>query len=103
MFCFLLSLFLCALYSLIFLFFFFHAEDGIRDLYVTGVQTCALPICGTIPPRETSHLRREGVRANERASRRRDHRRVPRGPAACSQGGQDRHPPGGMPTLRGGR
>src|SRR5438874_13749666 len=30
-------------------FFFFQAEDGIRDLYVTGVQTCALPICG--PPR----------------------------------------------------
>src|SRR5690349_20992416 len=25
-------------------FFFFQAEDGIRDLYVTGVQTCALPI-----------------------------------------------------------
>src|SRR5690349_24888075 len=25
--------------------FFFQAEDGIRDLYVTGVQTCALPIC----------------------------------------------------------
>src|SRR6266496_3645762 len=24
--------------------FFFQAEDGIRDLYVTGVQTCALPI-----------------------------------------------------------
>src|SRR5204862_3216833 len=24
--------------------FFFHAEDGIRALYVTGVQTCALPI-----------------------------------------------------------
>src|SRR5690349_5730458 len=35
--------------------FFFQAEDGIRDLYVTGVQTCALPIfcggllCGTLP------------------------------------------------------
>src|SRR5438874_12883238 len=29
--------------SLLF-FFFFQAEDGIRDLYVTGVQTCALPI-----------------------------------------------------------
>src|SRR5256886_12232937 len=29
--------------SLIF-FFFFQAEDGIRDLTVTGVQTCALPI-----------------------------------------------------------
>src|SRR5690349_23814110 len=28
-----------------FFFFFFQAEDGIRDLYVTGVQTCALPIC----------------------------------------------------------
>src|SRR5690349_13106922 len=26
------------------LFFFFQAEDGIRALYVTGVQTCALPI-----------------------------------------------------------
>src|SRR2546428_3712415 len=26
------------------LFFFFQAEDGIRDLIVTGVQTCALPI-----------------------------------------------------------
>src|SRR5690349_7059008 len=30
--------------SKLFLFFFFQAEDGIRDLYVTGVQTCALPI-----------------------------------------------------------
>src|SRR5206468_5207283 len=27
--------------------FFFQAEDGIRDLIVTGVQTCALPICCT--------------------------------------------------------
>src|SRR5256886_10771634 len=26
--------------------FFFQAEDGIRDLTVTGVQTCALPILG---------------------------------------------------------
>src|SRR6266478_4377096 len=25
--------------------FFFQAKDGIRDLTVTGVQTCALPIC----------------------------------------------------------
>src|SRR2546425_4317284 len=31
----------------VFLFFFFQAEDGIRDKLVTGVQTCALPIwCG---------------------------------------------------------
>src|SRR5690606_15289424 len=36
-----------------FCFFFFQAEDGIRDFHVTGVQTCALPIlhlciCGKI-------------------------------------------------------
>src|SRR2546430_108465 len=30
-----------------FCFFFFQAEDGIRDLTVTGVQTCALPIFST--------------------------------------------------------
>src|SRR6266849_1683083 len=30
-----------------FLFFFFQAEDGIRDPLVTGVQTCALPISST--------------------------------------------------------
>src|SRR5690606_39862001 len=28
-------------------FFFFQAEDGIRDFHVTGVQTCALPIFTT--------------------------------------------------------
>src|SRR2546426_977008 len=32
----------------IFFFFFFQAEDGIRDYKVTGVQTCALPI--SLPP-----------------------------------------------------
>src|SRR2546430_9202394 len=31
-------------------FFFFQAEDGIRDLTVTGVQTCALPISKAEPP-----------------------------------------------------
>src|SRR2546430_12121238 len=30
--------------------FFFQAEDGIRDLTVTGVQTCALPILGAPQP-----------------------------------------------------
>src|SRR2546427_7043978 len=45
------TLFLCVLSSYvssfdlrIFVYFFFQAEDGIRDLTVTGVQTCALPI-----------------------------------------------------------
>src|SRR5206468_9243392 len=41
-----------------FLFFFFQAEDGIRDLIVTGVQTCALPISSggifNSPPRRTA-------------------------------------------------
>src|SRR5438552_19075688 len=31
-------------------FFFFQAEDGIRDDLVTGVQTCALPICACSTP-----------------------------------------------------
>src|SRR5207253_4019691 len=30
--------------------FFFQAEDGIRDGHVTGVQTCALPICSFPKP-----------------------------------------------------
>src|SRR5207245_479054 len=34
----------CYLFPIYF-FFFFQAEDGIRDATVTGVQTCALPIC----------------------------------------------------------
>src|SRR5204862_4930478 len=41
--------------------FFFQAEDGIRDLYVTGVQTCALPI---------SHSPRGGRRRRGRPRRR---------------------------------
>src|SRR5439155_16685031 len=32
---------------IMFFFFFFQAEDGIRDGHVTGVQTCALPISDT--------------------------------------------------------
>src|SRR5207245_6419596 len=41
------------------LFFFFQAEDGIRDATVTGVQTCALPI-------SARRLRRFGRAAHER-------------------------------------
>src|SRR2546426_5858445 len=39
-----------------FFFFFFQAEDGIRDYKVTGVQTCALPIC---PARQVLRLGEE--------------------------------------------
>src|SRR5687767_7625122 len=35
--------------ALTLIFFFFQAEDGIRDKLVTGVQTCALPICRQLP------------------------------------------------------
>src|SRR5438093_5535798 len=40
------------------LFFFFQAEDGIRDWSVTGVQTCALPIWSliTLPRQAPLHL-----------------------------------------------
>src|SRR5438874_9153810 len=41
-----LFFFLECIFLSISFFFFFQAEDGIRDLYVTGVQTCALPIYG---------------------------------------------------------
>src|SRR3989454_7777352 len=34
--------------AFLFFFFFFQAEDGIRDYKVTGVQTCALPISGDV-------------------------------------------------------
>src|SRR6267378_5503809 len=52
----LILFFLNAVYYLFF-FFFFQAEDGIRDLYVTGVQTCALPIWPD-PARRRAHRAR---------------------------------------------
>src|SRR2546425_499957 len=45
-------------------FFFFQAEDGIRDKLVTGVQTCALPICRSwraAAPRCTTGASRRGT------------------------------------------
>src|SRR2546430_5429425 len=45
------------------LFFFFQAEDGIRDLTVTGVQTCALPI---LPAASRIISRRLPTRAAQR-------------------------------------
>src|SRR3712207_3926548 len=47
--------------DLSFFFFFFQAEDGIRDIGVTGVQTCALPISHETAVQEkhdSSHLER---------------------------------------------
>src|SRR5690606_41087853 len=41
-------------------YFFFQAEDGIRDFHVTGVQTCALPIFSStvVRPRSSSRIGR---------------------------------------------
>src|SRR5204862_5258411 len=45
--------------------FFFQAEDGIRDLYVTGVQTCALPISFV---RDQFLIRRTGLHHEKSAA-----------------------------------
>src|SRR2546421_1550369 len=45
------------------LFFFFQAEDGIRDLIVTGVQTCALPIYVVVMARAHEETIKAVVRA----------------------------------------
>src|SRR2546429_4166973 len=42
-------------------FFFFQAEDGIRDVAVTGVQTCALPICHGVDLKSKAIYGREGL------------------------------------------
>src|SRR5256885_16941299 len=59
-------------------FFFFQAEDGIRDYKVTGVQTCALPILGAVD----DHERGGGVR------RRRDAVEIERVVAPRLHGGE---------------
>src|SRR3989442_5738861 len=61
--------------------FFFQAEDGIRDADVTGVQTCALPIClvyGRAPVHETDH--RSHDRELEEEERSLDRDECPNGP-----------------------
>src|SRR5699024_11961993 len=52
------------------IFFFFQAEDGIRDRNVTGVQTCALPICDSSAKRAISVYRlRRVLEVGERTTR----------------------------------
>src|SRR5256885_4743281 len=71
------------MYSQWLFFFFFQAEDGIRDYKVTGVQTCALPIS---PARRDAPGRTRPAREDRAADRRRcapppEARRVPCGPS----------------------
>src|SRR2546430_11092937 len=42
-------------------FLFFQAEDGIRDLTVTGVQTCALPIYFGLTPTQIKNMDPQGI------------------------------------------
>src|SRR5690606_40398738 len=42
-------------------YFFFQAEDGIRDFHVTGVQTCALPIFLPFGEASASQVRTPGL------------------------------------------
>src|SRR5260370_24113388 len=81
--------------SCLYVFFFFQAEDGIRDSSVTGVQTCALPIwrlccpsrangqqsllatLGSLPPDPSSPARQSLLQAQSRVqSERSEERRV---------------------------
>src|SRR2546427_11225847 len=59
-------------YDTFIFFFFFQAEDGIRDLTVTGVQTCALPIyrlvLGPYGAHGIEHLEREPHPVRERSA-----------------------------------
>src|SRR2546427_8275465 len=107
-----------------FVFFFFQAEDGIRDLTVTGVQTCALPIlvrrqrrCPAAPrcPRPARACgpsplppRRRAARAPPRAPDRASCAPGPARPARPGRSGppQVPPPPGARPRsapARGGR
>src|SRR5690606_38071544 len=85
----LFCLFSCLYGFFLLFFFFFQAEDGIRDFHVTGVQTCALPIS------------RPGDDRTRRPSRRTDGRRVrsspgreasPRSSSPCSLPSRSRCP-----------
>src|SRR5439155_26088075 len=50
-------------------FFFFQAEDGIRDGHVTGVQTCALPIFIVGPGDEVLHVLGGAIESNREGQR----------------------------------
>src|SRR5438093_13449125 len=93
---FLSSISISGVYGTQMLIFFFQAEDGIRDWSVTGVQTCALPICrdhapacrlrrGAASPAR-DHDRDRGRGREDRIQRRHDDR----APARLHSCGRDR-------------
>src|SRR5882762_10580087 len=91
-----------------FFFFFFQAEDGIRESSVTGVQTCALPISARPPRRlRAEELLSRGAEGKAspacvaggagRIGEDQPGRRGLRGPAGK---GRARHPPARIRTAR---
>src|SRR3989337_3801843 len=83
-------------------FFFFQAEDGIRDATVTGVQTCALPI--SKGPRSFPHSTVERRAARDRlgGAEPGPPSAVPRwknGTALWPRSSASRSPPGPHPSL----
>src|SRR5689334_23930141 len=83
--------FLFCLYSVIFLFFFFfQAEDGIRDGTVTGVQTCALPISARASRRRARSWRAAALLVARDTSARRLPRSEASRPRAGCRPGSDR-------------
>src|SRR5262249_62373212 len=71
-------------------FFFFQAEDGIRDWSVTGVQTCALPISSAGPRARTNSPdrtpdQRHRTRAGKRDQSGRDAAEREIGRASCGE------------------
>src|SRR5256885_2159228 len=69
-----------------FFFFFFQAEDGIRDYKVTGVQTCALPILVAVgSPIAAVRINRERVRAEQSSKQAEANERKAQGEAIKSQ------------------
>src|SRR5690606_39708297 len=78
----------CRRLCVISVFFFFQAEDGIRDFHVTGVQTCALPISRPVGgwvrsfPRRPSSRRRGSPWSGGGTGRRRGGRPSSRGTRA---------------------
>src|SRR2546430_7086180 len=88
-------------YGLFVVSFFFQAEDGIRDLTVTGVQTCALPISpsGRAPsvarPRAPDRDTGAAIRGRDVPPDDRDSPRRPRGARGASAPDHGA-PPGGL-------
>src|SRR5207302_2948436 len=93
-------------------FFFFQAEDGIRDFHVTGVQTCALPISRVRRVRRGDHAaarpgrplhrfedaardRGGDPRRNDRGAPRRERAELEIGRASCRERGEDAGVAGG--------